>query len=183
VQSALPSGAEYFVKPLLGCPHSAPGAYWRLICSLYGLRRAPKLWYEKLSRHLQSVGLKSSDSSPCLFVGTLIPGEAPIYVRIYVDDIIYFSLSPTVETKFEEQLSTIGEVDFMGQVSHILGIEFSWQHLDDGNISVTLTQQSFIDNLLDTFGFAGDTTSTFTTSYQSGCSIDSIPSIPMSVTE
>jgi hypothetical protein len=165
VQSSLPSGEEYFVKPPLGCPRSAPGTYWRLIRSLYGLCHAPKLWYEKLSRHLRSLGLKSSDSSPCLFVGTLIPGEAPIYVGIYADDIIYFSPSPTVEKKFEEQLSTIGEVDFMGQASHFLGIEFSWQHLDDGNISVTLTQQSFIENLLDTFGFTGDTTSTFTTPY------------------
>jgi hypothetical protein len=38
VQSSLPSGEEYFVKPPLGCPRSAPGTYWRLIRSLYGLR-------------------------------------------------------------------------------------------------------------------------------------------------
>lgn len=129
--------------------------------------------------HLKSMGLKSSDFSPCLFVGTLIPGEAPIYVGIYVDDIIYFSPSSTVEKKFEEKLSTIGEVDFMGQVSHFLGIEFSWHHLEDGNISITLTQKMFIENLLDNFGFTGYT-STFTTPYQSGHSIDSIPSIRMS---
>jgi len=36
----------------------------------------------------------------------------------------------------------MGTVDFMGQVSLFLGTEFSWVHHDDGNISVSLTQQS-----------------------------------------
>jgi len=100
VQSSLHSGEEYYVKPPVGCPCSAPGTYWRLIRSLYGLRCAPKLWFEKLSNHLKNMGLKSLASSPCLFVGTLIPGEPPIYVGIC-------------------------EVDFMGQVSHFLEIEFN----------------------------------------------------------
>jgi hypothetical protein len=72
------------------------------------------------------MGLRSSDNSPCLVIGNLIDGEAPIYVGIYIDDIIYFSPSAQVEKKFEDLLSTIGEVDFMGQVSYFLGIEFIW---------------------------------------------------------
>jgi hypothetical protein len=47
------------------------------------------------------MGLKSSPNSPCLFFGTLIEGEAPIYVGIYVDDNIYFSLSDATEKEFE----------------------------------------------------------------------------------
>jgi hypothetical protein len=62
----------------------------------------------------------------CLFYGTVIPGQPPVYVGIYVDDIIYFSPSDEVEQKFEEGLSTIGSVDYMGQVSLFLGTEFSW---------------------------------------------------------
>jgi len=127
------------------------------------------------------MGLQNSASSPCLFVGTLIPGEPPVYVGIYVDDIIYFSPSSTVEKKFESLLSTIGEVDFMGQVSHFLGIEFNWHQLSDGNVSVNLTQQSFIENLLDTVGVFSDKQSTYTSPYQSGISIDSIPAVSMSV--
>ena len=46
-------------------------------------------------------------------MGTLIDGEAPIYVGIYVDDIIYFSPSDAVEKKFEEQLSSLGSIEFM----------------------------------------------------------------------
>jgi len=112
------------------------------------------------------MGLKSSANSPCLFIGTLIDGKAPINVGIYVDDIIYFSPDDQVEKKFKELLSTIGEVDFMGQVSHFLGIEFTWHTHADGNVSVNLTQQSFIENLLDTLGYSEYTNSAFVTPYQ-----------------
>jgi hypothetical protein len=183
VQSTLPPDDEYYVKPPVGCPRSGSGTYWRLIRSLYGLKRAPKLWFEKLSGHLKSMGLKYSSSSPCLFVGTLIPGEPPVYVGVYIDDIIYFSLSHAVEQKFETLLSKIGEVDFMGQVSHFLGIEFSWKQLENGELHITLTQQSFIENLLDSLDISSESQSTFTTPYVSGVSIDSIPMVSMSASD
>lgn len=129
------------------------------------------------------MGLRSCSNSPCLFVGNLVDGEAPIYVGIYVDNIIYFSPSPEVEAKFESLLSTIGEVDFMGQVSHFLGIEFTWHHHPDGNLSVNLTQQSFTENLLESLQFSSTTVSTFTTPYRSGISIDTIPSSTLSMSE
>jgi len=118
VQSSLPPEEEYFVRPPIGCPKSPPGTYWKLIRSLYGLCRAPKLWFDKLSAHLKSMGLKSTANSPCLFFGTLIEG---------------------VEREFEQLLSSIGEVGFMGQVSHFLGREFTWLHHPDGHVSITLT--------------------------------------------
>ena len=180
VQAHLPPTEHYFVKPPIGCPKSAPGTYWKLLRSLYGLKRAPKLWYEQLSSHLKGMGLNNSDNSPCLFFGTLIDGEAPIYVGIYVDDIVYFSPSDQVERQFEKLLSSLGEVDFMGQVSHFLGIEFTWHFHEDGNVSVNLTQQSFTENLLDSLGYSSTTTSTYTSPYRSGLSIDTIPTQNMS---
>jgi hypothetical protein len=175
VQSSLPSNEQYFLRPPVGYPRSTPGTYWKLIRSLYGLRRAPRVWFEKLSSHLQSMGLKSSTTSPCLFVGHLIDGAPPIYVGIYVDDIIYFSSSNEVERKFEGLLSKIGDVDFMGQVSHFLGIKFTWKHHPDGNLSVCLTQQSFIETLVDSLAFLQASKSHYTTPYHSGMVIDSIP--------
>ena len=46
-----------------------------------------------------------------------------------------------------------------------------------------MTQQSFIENLLDTVGFSSDNQSTYTTPYQSGLTIGSIPTVPMSVSD
>jgi hypothetical protein len=183
VQSFLPKDEVYIVKPPVGCHRSTPGTYWRLLCSLYGLKRAPKLWYERLSSHLCSMGLRQSSLSPCLFVGTLVEGQPPIYVGIYVDDIIYVSASDEVEHKFESLLSIIGDVDFMGKVSQFWGIEFSWVHHDDGHVSVSLTQQSFAENLVESVNVLTTSTSTFVTPYHSGLSIDSIPPSSLSSQE
>jgi hypothetical protein len=80
------------------------------------------LWFDKLSSHLKSLGLRQSSTSPCIFVSTLIEGGPLIYIGIYVDDIIYFSSSDDVEKAFECCLSDIDDVDFMEKVSHFLGI-------------------------------------------------------------
>ncbi len=97
-----------------------------------------------------------------------------------MDDIIYFSTSDTVEKAFEKQVSAIGTVDFMGQVSHFLGIEFSWNHHEDGNLSVSLTQQSFMENLIDSVHYSMASVSSFVTPYHSGVSMDSFPSSNLS---
>lgn len=129
------------------------------------------------------MGLRCSDTSPCLFIGQLIEGAPPIYVGIYVDDITYFSADDAVERQFESMLATIGDVDFMGQVTHFLGIEFMWKHHSDGHLSVSLTQQSFAETLIDSLGFTTASTSTFTTPYRSGLAIDSIPHQDMTSTD
>ncbi len=82
VQSSLPDDEVYYVKPPKGCPRSVLGTYWHLIRSLYGLHRAPKLWFEKLSSHLWSMGLCQSTTSPCIFTRVLIKGGRSIYVGI-----------------------------------------------------------------------------------------------------
>jgi hypothetical protein len=183
VQSSLPEDEVYFVKPPVGCLRSTLNTYWCLLRSLYGLRHAPRLWFNKLRDHLLSMGLKQSTISPCLFVGNLIEGQPPIYIGIYVDDIIYFSVSDEVEKAFESKLSTIGNVDFMGQVSYFLGIEFSWRHHSDRNLSVSLTQQSFAENLVESVHYTTTSTSSFVTPYHSGLAIDSIPPSTLSSSE
>ncbi len=154
-----------------------------MIQSLYGLKRAQRIWFKTFCSHLCSLGLQNSPTSPCLFVGQIIEGEPPIYVGIYVDDMIYFSTSDAVEKKFEELLSTLASVDFMGQVSHFLGIEFSWTHHLDGNITVNLTQQSFAETLIDSLGFGSLSLSTYTSPFRSGLPIDSIPHEDMFATQ
>jgi hypothetical protein len=120
------------------------------------------------------MGLCCSDTLSCLFFGNLIEGEPPIYIGIYVDDIIYFSVSDKVEHCFESSLSTSGSVEFMGKVSHLFGIEFNWVHHNNGHVSVSLTQQSFAKTLIESQNLTVTGTSTFITPYRSGLPIDSI---------
>jgi hypothetical protein len=107
-------------------------------------------------------------------MGTIIEGELPIYIGIYVYDIIYFSVSNSVEHQFEQTLGTFVNANFMGQVSHFLGIEFQWDHHADGRLSVTLTQESFAESLIDSLGFTHVNTSTYLTTYCSGHTVIAI---------
>jgi hypothetical protein len=43
----------------------------------------------------------------------LIDGEPPIYVGIYVDDIIYFSTSDAVERKFKSFFQLLGRLNLL----------------------------------------------------------------------
>jgi hypothetical protein len=97
-----------------------------------------------------------------------------------VDNIIYFSNSDAVERMFECLLSTIGEAEFMGQVTQFLGIKFNWRHHQDGYLRVSLTQQSFAETLIKSLGFVSESVSSFTTPYHSGFTIDSITTQSMS---
>ena len=53
--------------------------------SLYGLREAPRIWYELLANELKSIGLKAMSSTPCVFVGD------DEIVLCYVDDLLLMS--------------------------------------------------------------------------------------------
>jgi hypothetical protein len=77
----------------------------------------------------------------------------------------------------------LGNLDFMGTVSHFLGIVFTWQHLPDGHLAVSLIQQSFIDTFLTSLNILIDGISTYTTPYKSGSSIDAIPLQDMSTSD
>ncbi len=50
----------------------------------------------------------------------------------------------------------------MGQVTQFLGIEFTWKYHPDGNLSVSLTQQSFAETLIDSLNLSKASVSTFT---------------------
>ncbi len=107
-------------------------------------------------------------------MGNLVGGEPPLYMGIYVVDIIYFSASDVVECKFESLLSSVGTFDFMVQASLFQGIEFTWAQHNGGHILVHLTRQSLTETLIESLGFESIGISMFLTPYQSGLSIDSI---------
>jgi hypothetical protein len=93
----LPEDEPTIVRPPSHCPISKPNTYWRLKKTLYGLRRSPRHWFHLIAKQLRDIGLRQTKHDDCLFVGSLIPGRPPLYLGIYVDDLIYFSADPEVE--------------------------------------------------------------------------------------
>jgi hypothetical protein len=82
------------------------------------------------------IGLKPTKHDPCIFHGTLIPRKLPLYLAIYVDDLLYFSLDDEVEEYCQTALSQKLKVDYMGDAEWYLGMKFDWNPLSDGLLVV-----------------------------------------------
>jgi len=91
VQILLPDDEAHICHRPVGCPITPKDSYWKLIKTLYGLKRSPRHWYETAKQILKELGFKQSNHSPCIFVGQLIKHHPPIYLELYVDDFIFFS--------------------------------------------------------------------------------------------
>ena len=62
------------------------------------------------------MGFTAMGQDKCVYKCTPIEGQPPIYVGLYVDDLIYYSPSDAVEEWFENNLKSHLKVDFMGDV-------------------------------------------------------------------
>ena len=67
------------------------------------------------------MGFKAMRQDRCVFKATLIPGKLPIYLGMYVDNFVYYSISDDVEEWFEQGLQSKIKVDLMGTVSWFCG--------------------------------------------------------------
>ena len=183
VQSTLPPDEPYVLRPPPGCPRTPQGTYWKLKRTLYGLKRSPRHWYEKAKTTLQQIGLKPVQNSSCIFHGTPIKGHPPIYVGIYVDDFIYFSESRKVEEHFEAQFEKHFKVTWEGDASHFLGIHFQTHRYENGDVWIHLSQEAFIDTLVQKVGLDGPISATTPTPYRAGYPVDKIPQATYTTTQ
>ena len=163
------------VRPPPGYPFSDPKTLWLLNKSLYGLRRAPRYWWDKISAIFLQLNLRACPNEPCYFVGEPLPGHPPIHVVLYVDDFIYFSESDQVEAHFEHLLKEKCVVDFMGTVDYFLGVRFDWNTTNKNNISCKLVQQVYIESLIHKMDLADCRIDPSMTPYRSGLPVDSLP--------
>ncbi len=110
--------------PPSGDPNATPDEYWLLKRTLYGLWRSPQHWYDKINAILWSIRLTPLLKDPCLYTGfihdpldpSLVITLAPLSLGLYVDNFVYFSKDPVVETLFCRLLAKHCKVDFMGIV-------------------------------------------------------------------
>ena len=127
------------MKLPIGNPDAGKDKYWLLKKTLYGLRCSPRHWYNKIWLVLSSIGLKPNASDPCMFTGSISNPDnptadspsAPLTVGLYVDDFVYFFVDPEVERRFEQLLSSLITVNFMGTVDWFLGTHFQWSCYDN----------------------------------------------------
>jgi hypothetical protein len=93
--------------------------------SLYGLRQAPRAWFEKFSTHLLTLGFIASQSDSSLFI--FRHGTTVLYLLLYVDDIILTSSNPDAITALITALASAFELKDLGRLTYFLGLQIDYR--------------------------------------------------------
>jgi hypothetical protein len=90
-----------------------------LLRALYGLKEAPRLWYQELVRTLTKLGFKPVPGVECLFT------DGKLLVFFYVDDIVTLCLPQYIKElqQLETSLMATYELKALGELSWFLGIQ------------------------------------------------------------
>ncbi|KAA3468783.1 Retrovirus-related Pol polyprotein from transposon TNT 1-94 [Gossypium australe] len=115
----------------------------RLTKAQYGLRPAPRAWFDKLKKFLVSTGFVMSKSDASLFIR--VTTESILYVLVYVDDIIVIGSVAASIASFIHLLDKEFFLKDMGDLHYFLGIEVT----RSSSGSLHLCQRKYIKDLLD----------------------------------
>jgi hypothetical protein len=104
----------------------------RLRKALYGLRQAPRLWYEDVNSFLISLGFQPSTADPNLYTS-----DFGFIVLLYLDDILIIDTNPSLSNsrKIKEQLLARYRMTDLGPAQRFLGIK-----IERGPNEITLSQ-------------------------------------------
>ena len=97
-----------------------PNHVCQLRKSLYGLKQAPREWFHKLTSQLLRLGFTGSKTDTSLFYLHI----GPIYILIYVDDILILGPSSSKIDALVKSLSEHFTLRDLGTASNFLGVEF-----------------------------------------------------------
>ena len=174
-QRKIPPHEKYVLKPPHGDTMCPPNTYWLLLNTIYGLKRSPCHFFNLALKFFSQCQLVQFSQAPCLFTGHPIPGKPKLLLGLCVDDFIYFSQDREVEISFEQNLSSLTNVNFLGPVTYFLGIKFLWDTSVPKILTVHLSQEAFADHLVELAGLSESSTSINSTPYRSGNPVDAIP--------
>ncbi|KAJ9509426.1 hypothetical protein QJQ45_001869 [Haematococcus lacustris] len=125
-----------------------------LVCQLqrtvYGLKQAPRAWYLCLREQLEQIGFRASAADPSLFSLRTSSGSA-VHMLVYVDDCILASADEAAVQEVKQQLQQAFDVHDLGQAADFLGMRIAF---DRAAGILRLTQQQYIEQLLQRFGLA-----------------------------
>lgn len=139
LQSLLDAQETIYVEPPPGFPELADQVYL-LRRPLYGLRIAPKSWYDTCRKKLITLGFQPIPEEPCLYQH----GQTLLYV--YVDDLLL--CGPTDQlNQLRPRIDSVLNVRHIGPATQFLGMEIKRL----GPHHIQLTQTAYIDKLVQKF--------------------------------
>ena len=114
---------------------------------LYGLREAPREWYELIKNHLiVNMGFVQSEIDTCVFYKKHADGSE-IFVALYVDDMLVVGSDENIESFGKALEKRFGEItSYRGNEIDFLGMKIS-RNPKTGDISVK--QQGYIESIIE----------------------------------
>ncbi|EGD82185.1 hypothetical protein PTSG_11936 [Salpingoeca rosetta] len=119
------------------------GSLLRLKKSLYGLRQAPRLWYNSIWQTIKESGLRRLASDACVFVGE------DCMLCVHVDDFLIAAGTIDRVRHVAASLSAHYHLKHLGPAKQYLNININYDR-DAG--TMTLTQQHYVHHLLQQHG-------------------------------
>ena len=117
--------------------------------SLYGLKQAPRAWFLKLSTYLLSLGFSASKTDTSLFFK--YSNQIPIFLLIYVDDILLISPDSAEIKRLIDSLSSTFSMHDLGPANFFLGIELiptpNGYFLSQSKYILSLLQKAHMDKV------------------------------------
>jgi hypothetical protein len=113
--------------------------------SLYGLRQAPRAWFDRFATFAISLGFTPTRSDSLLFV--LRRGQDVAYLLLYVDDMVLTGSSQAVLQQIVDKLRAEFAIKDLGKLRFFLGIEV--RRTPTGFF---LSQQRYAEDVLDRAG-------------------------------
>src|ERR1044072_4074451 len=122
-----------------------PDHVYKLRKALYGLKKAPRPWYERLTKYLTDKGYRKGGLDKTLFVKN--EGGKIMVAQIYVDDIVFGGMSDKMVKHFANQMQAEFEMSLMGELTYFLGLQVT--QMED---STFFSQSKYARNIVKKFG-------------------------------
>jgi len=138
----------YMEQPLGYVDQTHPNLVCRLKEALYGLKRAPRAWSNKIGQYIVTSGFQTSNADFSLYVKKTDHGI--VVIVIYVDDLIITGDSDADIFDLKKLLKQKFEMKDLGELRYFLGIEVI--HSPKG---IWLLQRQYALNKLSEYGMTG----------------------------
>jgi hypothetical protein len=131
----------YMQQPTGYVDSSHPHHVCKLHKSIYGLKKAPRAWFESFTTQLLNLGFQPSSADSSLFIYR--DGPIIAFLLLYVDDIVLTGNNPSFLKQLISNLSKVSELKDMGTLNYFLGLL-----IHRSSQGLTLTQTKYATDLL-----------------------------------
>ena len=125
-------------------PHR-PDDVYKLKRALYGLKKLPWAWYDRLTAYLTEHGFKRGSADTTLFIRK--DKNSFVITQIYVDDIVFGATNDSLAHSFAYEMKAMFEMSTVGELTYFLGLQV--KQTDSG---MYINQAKYARNLVKRFG-------------------------------